>query len=70
MNLSARTAFFSFSSTGWNGQVMTRNGIYGVLGVFALVIVLLAAYVVYQQQTRPQLEVRVDSTGIQVNGNG
>ncbi|HWA20579.1 MAG TPA: hypothetical protein VG757_16455 [Devosia sp.] len=49
---------------------MTQNTIYGLLGVFALVLVVLAAYVIYQQQTQPRLEIRVDSTGIQVYGNG
>jgi hypothetical protein len=49
---------------------MTQNIIFGLLGVFAPVIVLLGAYTVYQQQTQPRLEIRVDSTGIQDTGNG
>lgn len=69
MNLLARTAFFPFSSIGRDDKIMTRNGIYSLLGVLALVIVALAAYLVYQQQTQPRLEIRVDGNGIQVNGN-
>ena len=47
---------------------MSRNGLYG------LVIVLVAAlaglgFYVYQQQSRPGIEVRVDNNGISIDGN-
>lgn len=49
---------------------MSKNGLYTLIGVLALVVVALIGYVIYDQSQRPQLEIRVDKGGIQVNGNG
>jgi len=49
---------------------MTRNGLYTLIGVLVVVAVALGGYLLYQQSQQPSLEVRVDSNGIQVEGNG
>ncbi|MBI4920837.1 MAG: hypothetical protein HY834_03745 [Devosia nanyangense] len=49
---------------------MSKNGLYTLIGVLALVVVALIGYVIYDQSQKPQLEIRVDKGGIQVNGNG
>lgn len=47
---------------------MSRNGWYGLVVVLVVVLIGLGFYV-YQQQTRPGLEVRVNDNGISINGN-
>jgi len=49
---------------------MSRNGLYVLIGLLALIVVGLAGYMLYQQSQEPSLEIKVDSNGIQVNGNG
>jgi hypothetical protein len=49
---------------------MTRTTLYGVVGILTLLVVVLAAYLLYEQQKQPRLEIKVDNQGIQVNGNG
>ena len=49
---------------------MTRSQLYSIAGLLALLVVALGAYLVYQDQNRPKLEIRIDGGGIQVNGNG
>jgi hypothetical protein len=49
---------------------MTRNTLYGVVGILTILVVALAAYLVYEQQKAPGLQIKVDSQGIQVDGNG
>jgi hypothetical protein len=49
---------------------MTRNGLYGLVGALALIVVILVGYMIYQQQNQPKLEIRLDGDGLQVNGNG
>ena len=49
---------------------MSRNGLYALIGVLAVIVVALGAYFVYQEQQKPKLEIKVDSNGLQVNGNG
>ncbi len=49
---------------------MSRSGLYALVGILALIIVALAGYMLYQQSQEPSLEIKVDSNGIQVNGNG
>ena len=49
---------------------MSRNGLYALIGVLALVVVALGGYLLYDQSQRPQLQIQVDKNGIQVNGNG
>ena len=49
---------------------MSRNGLYLLIGMLAVIAVGLAGYLLYQQSQQPSLEIKVDSNGIQVNGNG
>ncbi len=49
---------------------MSRNGLYGLIGVLVVVVVALAGYLLYEQSQKPQLQIQVDKNGIQVNGNG
>ena len=49
---------------------MSRNGLYAVIGLLAIVVVALGGYLLYDQSQKPQLEIKVDKSGIQVNGNG
>ena len=35
-----------------------------------IVVVALGGYMLYNQSQKPQLEIKVDKSGIQVNGNG
>ncbi len=49
---------------------MTRNGLYTVIGVLVVAVLALGGYLIYQQSQQPSLQVRVDSNGIQVDGNG
>jgi hypothetical protein len=49
---------------------MSRNGLYLLIGILAVIVVGLAGYMLYQQSQEPSLEIKVDSNGIQVNGNG
>ncbi|MEO6394291.1 MAG: hypothetical protein ABIO40_00070 [Devosia sp.] len=49
---------------------MTRTQLYGIAGMLAIIVVVLAGYLFYEKQTKPGLEIRVDRNGIEVNGNG
>jgi hypothetical protein len=49
---------------------MRRSGIYVVAGILAVMVVVLAGYILYDQAQGPRLEVRLDQGGIEVNGNG
>jgi hypothetical protein len=49
---------------------MTRNGLYGLVGALALLVLVLGAYLIYQEQNKPRLEIKVGGAGIEVNGNG
>lgn len=49
---------------------MTRNGLYTLIGILMVAVVALGGYMLYQQSQQPSLQVRVDSNGIQVDGNG
>jgi hypothetical protein len=51
-------------------EIMTRNGLYTVIGVLVVAVLALGGYLLYQQSQQPSLQVRVDSNGIQVDGNG
>ena len=48
---------------------MNRNGLYLVIAVLLIAVVGFGIYT-YQQQNRPGVEVRVDSNGISIDGNG
>ena len=47
-----------------------RNGLYTLIGILAVIVVALGGYMLYQQSQQPKLEIKVDSNGLQVNGNG
>ncbi len=49
---------------------MSRNGLYALIGLLAIIVIGLGGYMLYQQSRQPSLEIKVDSNGIQVNGNG
>ena len=49
---------------------MSRNGLYALIGILAIIVVALGGYMFYQQSQQPSLEIKVDRNGIQVNGNG
>jgi acyl-CoA synthetase (AMP-forming)/AMP-acid ligase II len=49
---------------------MTRNSLYLVIAVLAVLVAGFAAYTIYQQSQQPALEIRVDENGIKVDGNG
>ena len=49
---------------------MSRNGLYALIGLLAIIVVALGGYMLYQQSQKPSLEIKVDSNGLEVNGNG
>lgn len=49
---------------------MSRNSLYGLIGVLVVVAVALGGYLLYEQSQKPQLQIQFDKNGIQVNGNG
>lgn len=49
---------------------MSRNGLYALIGILMVIVIALGGYMFYQQSQQPSLEIKVDSNGIQVNGNG
>ena len=49
---------------------MSRNGLYALIGVLAIIVVALGGYMLYQQSQQPSLEIKVDSNGIRIDGNG
>jgi hypothetical protein len=48
---------------------MSRNGLYVLVGVLLAAVVGFGVYT-YQQQQRPALEIKVDGSGITVDGSG
>ena len=52
------------------GFGMTRNSLYLVIAVLAVIIVGIGGYMAYQQTQKPALEIKVDGNGIKINGNG
>ena len=49
---------------------MSRNGLYALVAVLAIAIVGFAIYTYQQQQQTPGLEVRINETGVSIDGNG
>ena len=49
---------------------MSKNTLYLLIGVLAVVVVGVAIYYFYQQTQEPRLEIRVDEQGITVDGQG
>ena len=50
--------------------MMSRNGLYALIGMLALIVVGLVGYMLYQQSQEPSLEIKLDGNGVQVTGNG
>lgn len=48
---------------------MSRNGLYAVIALLVVALIGIAIYL-YQEQSRPGIEVRVDGQGISIDGNG
>lgn len=48
---------------------MSRNSLYGVIAILVIALLAFGIYI-YQQQSRPGIEVRVDEQGISIDGNG
>jgi uncharacterized protein HemX len=53
-----------------SGVPMNRTGLYAVIAVLAVAVIGFAVYTYQQQQAQPSLEIRVDETGVSVDGNG
>jgi len=49
---------------------MSRSTLYTLIGVLIAVLVVLVGYMVYNQTREPALEIRLDSNGLEVTGNG
>lgn len=49
---------------------MSRNSLYLLIGILAVVVVAFGIYYVYQESQKPRLEIKVDEQGITVDGNG
>ena len=63
-DVQARNASF------FEGWVLSRNGLYTLVGVLIVVVIAIGGYLLYEQSQKPKLEIKVDGNGIQVNGNG
>jgi hypothetical protein len=50
------------------GFSMSRNALYALIVVLAVIVAIFGIYT-YQQQTRPGVEVRVDENGLSILGN-
>ena len=49
---------------------MSRNGLYTLIGVLVIAVVALGGYLIYDQSQKPKLEIKLDQSGIQAQGNG
>lgn len=49
---------------------MSRNSLYAVIAVLAIAVAGSAIYYFYQESQKPGLEIRIDDSGLSVNGNG
>jgi len=49
---------------------VSRNGLYAVIAILVIAVAAFAIYTYQQEQARPGVEVRVDETGISIDGNG
>ena len=49
---------------------MSRNGLFALVGLLVVVVIVLGGYILYDQSQKPSLEIKVDESGIKVNGNG
>ena len=48
---------------------MSRNALFAVIAVLAVIVVGFGIYYLYQESQRPALEIKVNEQGISVNGN-
>ena len=48
---------------------MSRNSLYALIGLLAVIVVAFAIYYFYQESQKPALEVRIDEQGISVDTN-
>jgi len=49
---------------------MSRNSLYAVIAVLAIAVAGAAIYYFYQESQKPGLEIKIDDSGLSVNGNG
>jgi hypothetical protein len=49
--------------------IMNKSGLYGLVGIMGIVVLVLVGYLIYQEQNKPRLEIKVDGNGIEVTGN-
>ena len=68
MNESAASCVERSEASLFTGSSMSRNALYALIAVLAIVVVIFGIYT-YQQQTRPGVEVRVDDNGLSIQGN-
>jgi hypothetical protein len=70
MNLPAGHAFPLVESVNPKVSPMSRNTLYGLIGVLAVIVVGFGIYFIYQEQQKPALEIKVNEQGISIDGNG
>lgn len=70
MNNSGAGALLGFGTQSVRSLSVSRNGLFAVIAVLAVAVVAFAIYTYQQEQARPGIEVRVDETGISIDGNG
>ena len=70
MNLFGPNSVLARNASDFRGCWVSRNGLYALIGILALIVVALGGYMFYQQSQQPSLEIKVDANGLQVNGNG
>ncbi len=70
MNISAPRALVRFGTKSVRSFLVSRNGLFAVIAVLAVAVIAFAIYTYQQEQARPGIEVRVDETGISIDGNG
>lgn len=49
---------------------MSRNSLYAIIAILLIAIVGYGIYAYQQQQAQPGIEVRIDSQGVSIDGNG
>jgi uncharacterized protein HemX len=52
------------------GAPMSRNSLYAVIALLAVVIVGFVIWYLYQEQQKPALEIKVNEQGISIDGKG
>ena len=49
---------------------MSRNSLYALIGLLAVIVVGFGLYFVYLETQKPALEIKVNEQGISIDGNG